>query len=169
MTSKLPRTRIIPISDFFTRLQVEYLCYKFRAMIYQRPFDKKKFMDICEQKKQKILQIALENCLPSIFNNEEQRRKYLNKFFNQSGCPNFCYRDEYQQRVKGYWDIVYYFVIGSSVRVNVKGSIELGRILSCNIKGRTLMIKMEDGKQKEVQFENATRIFPSDFYDKLFE
>ena len=37
---------INPISDFFSRLQIEWICYRFRELIYQRPFDKKKFADI---------------------------------------------------------------------------------------------------------------------------
>ena len=131
MPSKLPKTRVIPIGDFYTRLQLEYLCYKFRYFLYQRQFDKKKFADICQKKREKIDQIALENRLPSIFNDAGQRDRYLLKFFGQQGVPAFCYRDEYQSKVKGYWDIYYYFMEGSSVRFTDCDEVCLGRIQQC--------------------------------------
>ena len=166
--SQLPRTRVIPISDFFTRLQLEFLSYRFRSLIYQRAFDKKKFLDICVQKKCKISQIALENCLPTIFNNQEQQKKYLQKFFGETGLPVFCYRDLYQENVKGYWDCYYYFIVGSSVRLINNNEIEIGRIKNCDIKSKKLIITV-DGKEVERNFCEVKRIFPSDFYQNLFK
>lgn len=168
MSSQLPRTRIIPIGDFFTRLQVEYLGYRFRSLIYQRVFDKQKFEDICLKKKEKITQIALENCLPSIFNNQTQQKKYLEKFFNPYGLPNFTYRDDYQKNVKGYWDIYYYFIVGSSVRFISDNEVEIGRIKKCDTKDRSVIVEIE--KKNFVKgFDEVSRIFPSDFYKRLFE
>jgi len=166
--SKLPRTRVIPISDFFTRLQLEFISYRFRSLIYQREFDRKKFSDICVQKKCKISQIALENCLPTIFNNQEQQKKYLEKFFGKIGIPNFAYRDEYQSEVKGFWDQYYYFIVGSSVRFLENNEIEIGRIKSCDIKEKKLVIEIEK-KEIERNFNEVSRIFPSDFYTNLFK
>jgi hypothetical protein len=164
----LQKTRVIPISDFYTRLQLEYICYKFRSLIYQRVYDKKKFEDICQKKREKIDQIAFENCLPSIFNNEVQREKYLKKFFGEWGLPNFTYRDEYQQRVKGYWDIYYYFIQGSSVRLHLEKDIEIGKIISCDIKDQLITIQVED-KEVNKSFSDVSRIFPSDFFPSLFK
>lgn len=166
--SKLPRTRVIPISDFFTRLQLEYICYKFRSLIYQRVFDKKKFSDICIQKRCKIDQIALENCLPTIFSHTEQQKKYLQKFFGSCGLPNFAYRDDYQQNVKGFWDCYYYYIIGGSVRFIENKETEIGRIKFCDIKKKKLMIEVED-KEVEKDFCEVTRLLPSDFYQNLFK
>jgi hypothetical protein len=167
MSSLLPKTRVIPIGDFYTRLQLEYICYKFRELIYQRPFDKKKFTDICLKKKEKIDQIALENCLPSIFTNVEQQKRYLLKFFGQDGLPNFCYRDDYQSRVKGYWDVFYYFMCGSSIRFKKDSEIELGRVKECIINQKKVIIQM-DNTLFERRFQEVTRIFPSNFYVDLF-
>lgn len=163
----LPKTRIIPISDFYTRLQLEYLSYKFRSLIYHRPFDKKKFIEICEKKKQKIEQIALENRLPSIFNNEDQKRKYLLRFFGDNSVPAFCYRDDYQSNVKGYWDLFYYFIEGSSVRCETNGKIEIGKIAANNIQEKTLVVQVDKTKIS-VEYSAATRIFPSTFFEELF-
>jgi hypothetical protein len=168
MTSLLPKTRIIPIGDFYERLQLEYLCYKFRELIYQRPFDKKKFIDICLKKKEKIDQIALENCLPTIFNHTGQQEKYLKRFFREKGLPAFCYRDEYQARVKGYWDVFYYFVNGSSVRFVEKSEVEIGKVKECIVKENKVLIEM-DHQILERSFTDTTRIFPSSFYIDLFK
>lgn len=163
MTATLPRTRIIPLSDFFSRLQMEYLCYRFRELIYQRPFDKKKFADICLKKKEKIDQIALENCLPTVFNNAVQRDVYLQKFFKKNGMPLFCYRDEYQQKVKGYYDAMYYYVIGTSVRFVENDSIEMGCVQECKVDEKKVVIEWEH-HTVEHPFESVTRVFPSTFY-----
>jgi hypothetical protein len=167
MPSQLPKTRVIPISDFYTRLQLEWISYKCRALIYHRPFDKKKFMEICDKKKEKILQISLKNCLPSIFNNKEQQKKYTLRFFGQTGIPAFCYRDDYQIAIKGYWDLYYYFTVGASVRCCINGEVEIGNILSNDIKAGTLVAKLDSG-HIEITFHNCSRIFPSNFYEDLF-
>ena len=170
MTSQLPRTRIIPIGDFYSRLQIEWLCYRFRELIYARPFDKKKFADICIKKREKIDQIALENCLPSIFNNASQQERYLQKFFGKSGLPCFCYRDEYQELVKGFWDIQYYFMTGTSVRFTGDSEIEIeiGKIKECDIRARKVYIQI-DNMIWVRSFEQTTRIFPSTFYENFFK
>jgi hypothetical protein len=166
-SSQLPRTRIIPIGDFYTRLQLEYVCYKFRYLIYHRPFDKKKFAEICLKKKEKIDQIALENCLPSIFDNHSQQEKYLQKFFGKSGLPNFCYRDDYQIQVKGYWDVFYYFMIGASVKYLEEDQVEIGKIENCLIKEKYVELRNEEHLVQR-PFTDVTRIFPSDFYANFF-
>jgi hypothetical protein len=145
---------------------MEYLCYRFRELIYQRPFDKKKFADICAKKKEKIDQIALENCIPTIFNNMVQREKYLQKFFKKDGMPSFCYRDEYQLKIKGHWDISYYYMIGTSVRVVINNEVEIGRIQECLIEDREVILKIESGVVRK-NIDCVTRIFPSSFYIDL--
>jgi hypothetical protein len=168
MIQKLPKTRIIPISDFYTRLQLEYLSYKFRSMIYHRPFDKKKFEEICNKKKEKINQIALENSLPSIFNNVEQQKKYLFRFFGKGGIPAFCYRDDYQTSVKGHWDLFYYFIPGASVKLQLHEDIEIGRIVCNDIEVQKLSVEI-NGKTISAIYQDVTRIFPSNFYQDLFK
>jgi hypothetical protein len=167
MASQLPKTRIIPISDFYTRLQLEYLSYRFRSMIYHRQFDKKKFAEICEKKKEKIDQIALENCLPSIFNNVEQQKKYLFRFFGTCGVPAFCYRDDYQTLIKGHWDLFYYFIPGASVKLQLHDDIEIGRIVFNDIAVRKISVEI-NGATISALYQNVTRIFPSNFYQELF-
>lgn len=166
-SNKLPRTRVIPMSDYYTRLQLEYLSYRMRALTYQRGFDKKKFEDICAGKRKKIEQIALENRLPSIFNSSDQQSRYLSKFLNPAGCPNFCYRDDYQRKVKGYWDRFYYFGVGSSVKVIINDTPEIGRIVAADVQASQLTVTV-DKHLHDVALNDAVRIFPSDFYARLF-
>jgi hypothetical protein len=144
------------------------MCYRFRQLIYQRPFDKQKFADICLKKKEKIDQIALENCLPSIFKESGQQGRYLEKFFGQAGLPNFCYRDEYQSRVKGYWDIFYYFIEGSSVRLVKDDEVFIGRVKQCKINEKQVFVNVENQVATR-SFNEVTRIFPSTFYSDFFK
>lgn len=111
----LVKDRDISFSELYSNLQLEYISYKIREKIYVRAEDKKKFNDISAKKKSTIQQMSKRNRLPSIFNSEEQQEKYLNLFFNETGMPNFKYRDSYQLRVKGRWDKIYYFNRGTEV------------------------------------------------------
>ncbi len=165
---KIGKDRVISISDFYTKLQLEYISYKFRSLIYSRFYDRKKFSDICEKKKLKIIGIAQENNLPSIFNNDDQKVRYSKKFFYEWGLPSFCYRNDYQKKVKGYWDRFYYFVEGSSIKCKVNEVVEIGKIKQCNIEEETLIIQL-DNKEVEVNFVDVSRIFPSDFYEQIFK
>ena len=163
----LQKTRSIPISELYSMLQLEYFSYKLRSLLYQREFDKKKFQDISEKKKKKIQRIALGNCLGSIFTSETVQQKYLKEFFGEIGLPRFCYRDDYQTRVKGYWDAFYYYVVGSSVRyIDEEDEIKIGIIKECDINKRLIKIE-SDGEMVTRDFTQVSRIFSSDFYEKF--
>jgi len=138
-----------------------------RWFLYEREFDKKKFQDICIKKREKIEMLALKECLPSIFTSAELQRKYISMFFGQGGIPNFCYRDDYQARVKGYWDLYYYFKKGTLVRFEHNHTQLTGIIQYSNVPTRQATILMPDGTKYKKSFNELTRIFPDDFFTQL--
>lgn len=103
------KSRSIPLMDYYEILQMEYLSYYFRNLDYERVEDKVKYSDFCKKKKESIEKLSFRNCFPSIFSDENTKEKYLKKFFNQFGIPNFTYRDDHQKEHLGFWDRVYYF------------------------------------------------------------
>lgn len=113
------KSRSIPFVDFYQNLQLEFLSYYFRMLIYDESF-KDKYLDFCQKKKITICKISLKKSLPDIFKDESYRIKYLNKFFHNEGfgLPNFQYRDEHQKQHLGYWDKKGYFKTGVSVIYN---------------------------------------------------
>jgi hypothetical protein len=171
---KLIKSRDIPLTDLYELLQLEYISYKFRSIIYKRDFDIKKYEEICEKKKEKIDSISLRNTLPSIFNKEEIKEKYFKKFFNEWGLPNFCYRDDYQRMVKGYWDKIYYFSKDCSVRIKVDNNVLIGQIDSVDIpyyedeiKGEEKIFVKISKDIIEVGINDVSRIVSTDFFDNL--
>jgi hypothetical protein len=166
--SELGKSRDLPIGDYFSILQIEYICSAFRAKIYNREFDRKMFNDICKRKKEKIDSIAFRNKLPSIFDNENSKTKYINKFFPEWGLPNFQYRNKGQENSRGLWDKRHYFEIGSSVKIKNKGKVDLGYIVAHDIDNSQITVTIKDEKEEVVlDYENVSRIIPSDFFDNF--
>ena len=162
------KDRDIPITDFYTNLQLEYLSYYMRGKVYKRQEDLKKFSDICKKKREKIEGLSRKNCLPNIFNNQTYRERYLNLFIGEFGLPQFQYRDDYQRKVKGMWDKKYYFHEGTNVKVNVDGFIDVGVILNNDHEKGMVTIRLSMDKSEIVLlYDNVQRVFPEQFFEDL--
>lgn len=162
------KSRDISVGDLFTNLQLEYISYKVRELIYLRPEDKKKFNDICEKKREKIEIIATKNCLPTIFNNIKSQGKYLKIFFKEWGLPNFQYRDAYKKKVYGWWDPIYYFKDKVDIKYTDSKDIILGHIIKYDAHKEILKIKVNDSIIS-VEPNSVCRIFSEEFFEKIFE
>ncbi len=165
---ELKKDRDIPITDFYTNLQLEYLSYYMRGKVYKRPEDLKKFTDICKKKREKIEGLSRKNCLPNIFNNRAYRDRYLNLFLGEFGLPQFQYRDEYQRKVKGMWDRKYYFHEGTNVKVNIDGFIDVGIVIeNDHEKGKVKVRLSMDKSEVTLLYDNVQRVFPEQFFEDL--
>ena len=165
---ELQKDRDIPITDFYTNLQLEYLSYYMRGKVYKRLEDLKKFTDICEKKREKIEGLSRKNCLPNIFNNDLYRERYINLFIGEFGLPQFQYRDDYQRKVKGMWDKKYYFDEGVNVKVNINGLVDVGVIIGNDHESNKATIRLSmDKKEITLLYDNIQRVFPERFFDDL--
>jgi len=112
------KTRDIPFLDYFSRKQLEYISYKVRFLIYnEREEDQIKFREVCDKIKRTIDDMSFKNMKKSIFTSSAMLEKYCGEFFNEVGLPNFQYRDEYQERVKGFWDAHYWWKPGTEIEL----------------------------------------------------
>jgi hypothetical protein len=162
------KSRDISVGDLFTNLQLEYISYRVRSLIYTRLEDKKKFNDICLKKREKIEAISTKNCLPVIFSNKKSQEKYLKSFFKEWGLPNFQYRDDYKKKVYGWWDPIYYFKDKVDIKYNNKGDIVLG-VISRYDAHRNLITINIDNKLILTETQLVSRIFSESFFNKIFE
>jgi hypothetical protein len=163
----LGKSRDISIHDYYSLLQIEYLNYLCRYKIYKREEDIKKFSDICIKKREKIESISKKNNLLSIFNSEEYKKKYIEKFLNEWGLPNFHYRDDYQKKVKGHWDKVYFLFRGGKVEVKIGGSIILATIKYLDYESDYIDLVVEEEERKyqhKTYINNIRRVLPDDFF-----
>ena len=113
----LEKSRDIWINDYFSNLQLEYMSYYARFLLYDRTEHKKMFSDICNMKYEKIKKIAFRNNMSCIFTNVEMWKRYLEKWMgNGKGLPNFQYRDKKHKRRQFYWDAFNYFLEGTFVK-----------------------------------------------------
>lgn len=153
---KASKSRNLPISDFYTILQQEFISYFIRSKIYPEPYASK-YAQYCERKKEKIEMIGLKNALPSIFTSNTIKEKYLGRFFNQYGMPNFEYRDEKSIQMMGYWDKVYYFSKGTTVRLEYGGE-PTTVIVAENLPNEKKVILKMDPLKVPFSYSEVTRL-----------
>lgn len=158
---ELTKSRDIPIQDLYTLLQLEFISYKIREKIYKRQEDKKKFNDICNMKRKKIENMSSKNCIPSIFNSSpEYLQKYISKFINDFGIPNFQYRDDYKTKIYGHWDKIYWFYRGTEIKTMIKGELKLGTVEKCHDDNVTIIVENE---KMDKEFSEIGRILTDEF------
>lgn len=88
--------RNISILDYFNALQKEYILYKIRLKIYPYSKDKERFKTILKYKEEKILDIAENNKLDSIFSSTDKRNQIEKEVFDSCGVPkDFTKKDKY--------------------------------------------------------------------------
>ena len=110
-------SRKLNVSEYLKVLQLEYLTYKVRSLIFERPEFVKMNSDIAIKKKEKIEDLTKRFCLTSIFDSQYSFQNFLNEnFLNESGLPNFQYSlDEEKRKAQIYWDKKYLLKPGTSV------------------------------------------------------
>lgn len=157
-------SRNIPLTELYSQLQLEYLSYFLRSKIYCKDFAEN-YKNVCQVKKEKIEKMSSRNFLPSIFNDTVTRERYLEKFLNKTGTPEFTYRDEVIRFKMERWDRNYYFCKGTSVKLTVDSYTILGVVLSNDKNLCILTLKDEFGVDHVVHYNNVSRIFPEDYFD----
>lgn len=162
--SKGEKSRDISLTELYSVLQNEYISYFLRKKLYCKEFSIN-YETVCRQKQEKIEKISLKNSLPSIFNDEEMKERYLTRFLNETGAPNFTYKDEVIKNKMERWDNYYYFAKGSSVKFLVNDKIMLGVVAHNDKDNRTVLVKDEIGKEHSLHYLNITRLFPQDFFE----
>lgn len=112
----IPRKEKLLIDEYFNLLQLEYLSYYLRSKIYEDAFFVKMCEDICEKKKNKILNITRSRPrLNSIFSDQnEWKRVVMDEFLTPYGPPNFKYPPGKLGMV--FYDNLYSFKPGFRVR-----------------------------------------------------
>lgn len=112
------KSRNLPLGEFYSILQKEYISYYVRSKIYPEGYAEK-YRGYCLLKYDKIMAISTNNSLPSIFTNAAYRNMYISDFINAYGLPNFEYRDDVSLKIMGRWDKMYWFGAGVSVQIKL--------------------------------------------------
>ena len=154
------KSRHLPLLDLFETLQVEYLVAELRHKIYPKVKDKKYWKErVMDGKKASIEAIAEKNHLPTIFTDGEMLRSFEKKVYRDQSLPCFTYRDAEHEQAQSYWDLYYYYAIGSDVRVQVYDETKVGKITKEYIpyKDNTVFVNI-NGVQSEYPISSVTRI-----------
>lgn len=132
------KNRNISIAQYLETLQKEYLVAEIRNKIYPKISDKKFWKKVMLGKKEKIEDICFRNNIKSIFDDVEIKKRVYSEVYNESGLPNFSYKDDAQRFGEGTFpgleetDIKNYYSIDSDVKVGTSEEYELGKISMTN-------------------------------------
>ena len=163
-TLKNTCSRNLPLADLYTALQLEFLSYFIRYKTYRRDFSVS-YKQVCDVKREKIEKISSRNNLPSIFNDEHAKQRYMDKFFNESGIPNFTYKDDQIKEKMNCWDKHYFFQRGCSVRFRENEDVLIGQITS-NDKDTSIVTLIDENQTpRELHYNNIARIFPDNYFN----
>jgi hypothetical protein len=156
MEELVTKSRNLSLTDFYSILQQEYISYYVRSKTYPSEYAKK-YAEYCACKKDKIEKIGIKNQLPSIFNSESIKGRYIDKFFNEYGLPNFEYRDENSVRIMGKWDAVYWFSEGTSIKIRVDGEM-VPTIVIKNLFNSSTIIAEVNGEVRQFSYGYVSRL-----------
>lgn len=108
------KSRNLSIEEFVKVLQLEYLSYKLRSIIYEVPEFKKMNSDIAIKKKEKILNIAKRSRKGTIFDSDRNFETFWkNEFLQEYGLPKLQYSAK--KEAVSHWDKVYLFGEGQMI------------------------------------------------------
>jgi len=151
------KTRDLSIYKFFEQLEKEYIVAELRRKIYAPLQDKKYYKKVMFFKKEKIIDIALRNSLPSIFDDEATKIKFYLQIYKKSGFPNFIYNSESEKGEFEQKDKLFYYMEGSDVKVDLKGEIFIGLLKSVSFKTNTAIVNV-NGTESMIALDYITRI-----------
>lgn len=116
-------SRKLPVAEYLKVLQLEYLSYKLRELIYEEFEFIKINREIALKKKEKIQNLAKKISALSIFDSQEFFNSFLSReFLQEFGLPKIQYGiDEKRNQAVSYWDKFY--VLKPGVSVEYKGEI----------------------------------------------
>jgi hypothetical protein len=157
MESDKVKTRHLSIFQFYEMLQSEYLVLELRSKIYPAISDKEYYKRVMEQKKEKILDIASKNYLPSIFDDPEIKNHKREEIYKPFGMPNFIYKDEEHKKRFAPLDKKYYYLPESEVRITVDGELRVGKIQSVDFHLNKAVIKCGE-ESVEMSLDHISRV-----------
>lgn len=139
------RSRKISFVEYFENLQKEYIVAELRYKIYPNEKDKKYYKEReMNGKRQKIEDISARNNLENIFTSQYVKKKFYDQVYNQSGLPNFIYRDEMDKLKRGALDIYNYFSKSTPVTVIYNDCCLRGRVEGVDIKNDSVIVYIFD-------------------------
>lgn len=158
--------------DFFESLQMEYIVAELRYKIYpenkQSNFcdRKQKSLDIMNEKKKRIIDIAIKNKMNTIFDDifigslclfdmENKTRLYSN-IYTPYGLPNFIYRDDHQRSILEKYDKLNYYTKGESFDVQYLG---VGTLINYDLITEECIVEVNGELFKNVKMSEIVRVF----------
>lgn len=155
-TTPVAKSRNLPLIEFYSILQQEYISYFVRSKIYPAEYAKK-YVNYCACKKEKIEKIGTKNQLPSIFNVGSLRDQYIENFLSAYGLPNFEYRDDNSRRIMGKYDKEYWFGAGTSIKIKTAEGVII-TIVTKNLSAVNKVVAEVNGEMKQFDYAYITRI-----------
>lgn len=155
-----PKSRQLPLQEYYSILQKEWLVSHLRWMIYTGERDKNYYKEREMNGKRKIIEdLSLRNNLVSIFTSSERMDYYKNMIYNETGLPNFIYRSDEDRSVRRKRDILSYFSKGCKVEIVSEGEDILMGVIDYTFLDKNTCNVLIQGDIIELPFSKIRRVF----------
>lgn len=111
------KSRTISQIEYLNTLQNEYLEYAIRVKIYPMPDLKGKFLNTMAFKQKKIIDIANNYNIPTLFSDEKILQTYTENLIGKGGFPKFEYIATDKSQANKYWDFRNYYYSQTEVYI----------------------------------------------------
>jgi len=143
------KSRDLPLLEYLEVLIKEYLVADTRRRIYPGRKDRAYYTRVAEGKKEKIIDIAVRNQIPHIFNSVEVRQRYYETYFPKGKLPYVLTTDG---------DLINYFSKGADVIIQ-DTDIRYGKIVDADFKEQNVLVQIKDtDKIVALKFHEVRRV-----------
>ena len=145
--------------EYLQVLQLEYVVTELRKKVYIKRKDREFFKRVLVGKEKKIKDICLRNSLPSLFEDEDTKRRCYQEVYGEFGYPNFHYKNHEQVEEFRVKDFYYYYSKDSDFKVKFNDGIKIGILHSVDEANKVANIKVKGEEEiKPFSLENIARI-----------
>lgn len=153
------KSRDLPILDYYEILQKEYIVAELRRKIYPSKSDKDYYERVMDGKKEKIDDIAARNGLPSIFTDDDMKKRYYNEVYGDS-YPDFVYKSDREEEQLKPKDRDNYYQEGEDFKiVTGEDDFKFGTLISIDHDKEVAKLKVRyEEKMMTAHVDNIQRI-----------
>lgn len=144
--------------EYFETLQLEWIQADLRFKIYPSMKDKKYWTKVKDGKGETIHRLAERYHLPTIFTDNDMLRNFEKKVYREESYPLFTYKDEQQKADQEYFDLLYYYSVGETVRCEFFGEIRIGTIKKYEPFDELIEVEFDDKVVEKISVAKVTRI-----------
>ena len=163
------KSRHLDSFTYFEVIQKEYIVCELRSKIYPKRSksrhvyrDREYFKNVMRGKREKILDFAQRNHMPTIFDSDKIKQQIIEQIYLKRGLPQFIYRDSEEQSRLETLDRRFYYSISAPIKVflnELDNEFDVGEIKHFDNENDIVKVHIRNSSEvRTVSCKNVCRI-----------